>query len=153
MPTVEAWADAFSRATDNDAELGAHGKHYSCSYLLDMEGQRVIVDMHRGKVEHINVDPAPLDHYQFALRAPAATWRGMGERVPAPMFQGIWAASFRKGLTMEGDLPPAARVPAHRGVPQPSVARPARGRRDHEGLPGDRLRPPAARQVGPARRP
>src|SRR5512132_652899 len=92
MPTVEAWADAFSRATDNDAELGAHGKYYSCSYMLDMEDQRVIVDMHQGKVEKINVDPAPLDAYQFALRA------------PAPMFHGIWAASFRKGLTMEGDV-------------------------------------------------
>jgi hypothetical protein len=104
MRTVEAWADAFSRATDSDAQLGAHGKYYSCSYMLDMEDRRVIVDMHRGKVEHINVDPVPLDHYQFALRAPAATWRGMGERVPAPMYHGIWAASFRKGLTMEGDL-------------------------------------------------
>lgn len=104
MPTAEAWADAFSRATDNDAELGAHGKYYSCSYMLDMEDQRVIVDMHQGKVEKINVDPAPLDAYHFALRAPAATWRGMGERVPAPMFHGIWAASFRKDLTMEGDV-------------------------------------------------
>jgi hypothetical protein len=104
MPAVRAWADAFARATDGDAELGAHGKHYSCTYMLDMEDLKVIVDMHRGKVERINLDPAPVDAYQFALRAPAATWRGMGERVPAPMFHGIWAASFRKGLTMEGDL-------------------------------------------------
>jgi hypothetical protein len=104
MPTAEQWAQEFSRLTDEDPEIGAHGKYYSCSYMLDMEQQSVIVDMHRGKVEKINLDPAPLDAYDFALRAPATTWRGMGEPVPKPMFHGIWAASFRKGLEMEGDL-------------------------------------------------
>jgi hypothetical protein len=104
MPTAEQWAQEFSRATDGDPEIGAHGKYYSCSYMLDMEQQKIIVDMHRGKVEKINLDPAPLDSYDFALRAPAATWRDMGEPVPKPMFHGIWAASFREGLTMEGDL-------------------------------------------------
>jgi hypothetical protein len=104
MPSAEQWAQEFSRATDEDREIGAHGKYYSCSYLLDMAEQKVIVDMHRGKVENINLDPAPLDAYDFAVRAPAATWRGMGEAVPKPMFHGIWAASFREGMTMEGDL-------------------------------------------------
>jgi len=104
MPTAEQWAQEFSRATDQDPEISAHGKQFSCSYMLDMADQRVIVDMHRGKVENINLDPAPLDAYDFALRAPADTWRGMGERVPKPMFHGIWAASFRKELSMEGDL-------------------------------------------------
>jgi len=72
--------------------------------MLDMEDEKVIVTMHQGKVERINTEPAPLDAYDFALRAPARTWRGMGEKVPQPMFHGIWAASFRENLTMEGDL-------------------------------------------------
>ncbi len=104
MPTAEQWAQEFATATDQDPEIGAHGKYYSCSYMLDMDEQRVIVDMHRGKVENVNVDPAPLDAYDFALRASAATWRGMAERVPQPMFHGIWAASFRNDLKLEGDL-------------------------------------------------
>jgi hypothetical protein len=104
MPSPEAWADSFVHATNSDAEIGAHGKYYSCSYLLDMEERKVLVSMHRGKVEDINLDPQPLDHYQFSLRAPAETWRGMGEKMPKPMYHGIWAASFRKGMSMEGDL-------------------------------------------------
>jgi hypothetical protein len=104
MPTPEAWAETFARATHDDALIAAHGRHYSCTYMLDMEDQRVIVDMHKGHVERINLDPQPLDDYQFALRAPAVTWRGMGERVPKPMFHGIWAASFRENLSMEGEL-------------------------------------------------
>jgi hypothetical protein len=104
MATVQAWADEFANATEGDPELNAHGKYYSCTYMFDMDDEKVIVDMHRGKVESINVDPAPLDAYDFALRASAETWRGMGEPVPAPMYHGIWAASFRKDLRMEGDL-------------------------------------------------
>jgi hypothetical protein len=104
MPDAQSWAEAFTRTTNEDAEIGAHGTYYDCTYMLDMEDRKVIVDMHRGKVEKINLDPQPLDAYQFALRAPAATWRGMGERMPKPMFHGIWAASFREGLSMEGDL-------------------------------------------------
>lgn len=104
MPDVKAWAKEFKATTDTDPELSAHGKYFSCSYLLDMTDKRVIVDMHRGKVENVNTDVQPLDHYQFALRAPAETWRGMGAEMPEPMYHGIWAASFRKGMTMEGDL-------------------------------------------------
>jgi hypothetical protein len=60
--------------------------------------------MYQGKVEKMNLNPQPLDSYQFALRAPADTWRGMGEPTPKPMCHGIWAAAFRKDLRMEGDL-------------------------------------------------
>jgi hypothetical protein len=104
MPTPEAWAESFTQATNEDPEIGAHGKFYSCSFMLDMQERKVIVDMHQGKVEKMNLDPQPLDSYQFALRAPADTWRGMGEPTPKPMYHGIWAAAFRKDLSMEGDL-------------------------------------------------
>jgi hypothetical protein len=104
MPDVEAWTKSFMEATNSDPELNTHGKYYSCSFLWDMTDRKVLIDMHRGKVESINTEPAPLDHYQFALRAPAETWRGMGVEVPEPMYHGIWAASFRRGMTMEGDL-------------------------------------------------
>ena len=104
MASVAEWAKGFAQATNDDAEIGAHGKFFSCDYMLDMEDARVIVSMHKGKVEQINTDPQPLDAYDFALRAPARTWRGMGEPMPKPMFHGMWAASFREGLKMEGDL-------------------------------------------------
>lgn len=104
MANAEAWAERFTELTDNDPELDAHGKYYSCSFLWDMSDQQVLVTTHHGKVESINTDVQPLDHYQFALRAPAETWRGMAEETPGPMYHGIWAASFRKGMTMEGDL-------------------------------------------------
>ncbi|HZV49894.1 MAG TPA: hypothetical protein VFD49_09035 [Candidatus Dormibacteraeota bacterium] len=98
------WAEDFASATNQDAELNVHGKFFTCTYLLDMGTRKVIVEMHRGKVENVNLDPQPLDAYQFALRAPEETWRGMAKEVPEPMYHGIWAASFRKGLRMEGDL-------------------------------------------------
>ena len=103
--TTEAWVDEFQRATDEDPELQAHGKYYSCSYMLDMEEHQVQVVMHAGKVEEILVDPGPLDRrYQFALRASADTWRKFVEEPPEPMYHGIWAASFQRDLSLEGDL-------------------------------------------------
>jgi hypothetical protein len=103
--TTETWVDEFQRATNEDPELQAHGKYYSCSYMLDMKEHQVQVVMHAGKVEEILVDPGPLDRrYQFALRASAESWRKFSEETPEPMYHGIWAASFQRDLSLEGDL-------------------------------------------------
>jgi hypothetical protein len=98
------WSRKFRDLTDSDAAIQAMGKHFTCSYLLDMEKTKVIIEMHDGKVKNINLDPAPLDSYQFALRASAETWRKFSSKVPPPMFHGIWAASFREDMKLEGDL-------------------------------------------------
>ena len=103
--TVQAWVDEFRRVSDEDAELQAHGKYYTCSFLLDMEEHVIQVVMNGGKVEEILVDPGPLDRgYQFILRASAETWRNFGKEVPPPMYHGIWSASFQRDMKLEGDL-------------------------------------------------
>jgi len=103
--TANGWVDTFQRTSDGDAELQAHGKFYSCAYLLDMEQHRYLVRMHTGKVEELKVDPGPLDErYQFAIRASADTWRKFAQPTPPPMYHGIWAASFQKDMRLEGDL-------------------------------------------------
>jgi hypothetical protein len=102
---ADGWVDAFRRASDEDAELQAHGRYYSCAYLLDMEEHQYLVKMHEGKVEEVLVDPGPLDdRYQFIIRASAETWRGFGQETPPPMHHGIFAAAFRTDLSLEGDL-------------------------------------------------
>jgi len=103
--TADRWVEDFQRATDSDPEIQAHGKYFTCSYLLDMEEHRYVVKMNGGKVERVAVDPGPLDErYQFALRASADTWRKMAAPVPEPMYHGIWAAAFQRDLRLEGDL-------------------------------------------------
>jgi hypothetical protein len=105
MHTVQNWVDEFTRASDEDPELQAHGKFYTCSFLLDMEEHTFQVAMHSGKVEEILVDPGPLDkRYQFVIRASAETWRNFGKETPPPMYHGIWAASFQRDMSLEGDL-------------------------------------------------
>lgn len=103
--TPQQWADAFEQASDQDPEIQAHGKYFTCSYLLDMGTHTFVVEMATGKVHAIAVDPGPLDRpYQFAIRASAETWQGFGVPVPAPMFHGIWAASFQRDMKLEGDV-------------------------------------------------
>jgi hypothetical protein len=101
---VKGWAGKYKNLTDNDSTIGAMGKYYTCTFMYDMVERKVIIEMHDGKVKNINTDPAPLDAYDFALRASAQTWREFGQPVPRPMFHGIWAASFRKDLKLEGNL-------------------------------------------------
>lgn len=104
-PAVEAWAQSFQSASNEDPEIQAHGKYFSCSYLLDMTDHRFVVRAESGRVTEVVVDPGPLDvPYQFAIRASAETWKGFGVPVPAPMFHGIWAASFQRDMRLEGDL-------------------------------------------------
>ncbi|HLU96131.1 MAG TPA: hypothetical protein VKZ89_04745 [Thermobifida alba] len=69
-----------------------------------MEEKKFLIRMHRGKVEDLIVDPEPLEAYDFAIRASADTWREFGRPTPAPMFHGIWAATFQRDMRLEGDL-------------------------------------------------
>ena len=99
------WAAEFSRASNNDPEINAHGKYFTTSYLLDMTDHWFVVEVSRGEVVNIAIDPGPLDvPYAFALRASADTWRHFGVPVPEPMYHGIWAASFQRDLKLEGEL-------------------------------------------------
>ncbi len=103
--TAQNWVDEFTRASNEDPELQAHGRFYTCSFLLDMEEHTFQVAMRSGKVEEILVDPGPLDkRYQFIIRASAETWRNFGKETPPPMYHGIWAASFQRDMSLEGDL-------------------------------------------------
>ncbi len=101
---IKSWAAKFKSMSDSDATIAAMAKYYTCTYMWDMADKKVIVEMHDGKVKHINIDPAPLDAYDFALRASAQTWREFGKPIPRPMFHGIWAASFREDLKLEGNI-------------------------------------------------
>ena len=101
---IKSWAAKFKAMSDSDKTIAAMAKYYTCTYMWDMADKKVIVEMHDGKIKHINTDPAPLDAYDFALRASAQTWREFGKPIPRPMFHGIWAASFREDLKLEGNI-------------------------------------------------
>ncbi len=93
--SVEEWARAFTDANNSDPEIQAHGKYFTCSYLLDMDEHCFVVRVVSGTVSDVAIDPGPLDvPYQFSIRAGAQTWRGFGQPVPPPMHHGIWAATF-----------------------------------------------------------
>lgn len=100
----QEWVSSFQEANDTNEELTAHGKFFTCTYLLDMETKQILIQMHAGKVEKITVDPGPLDSYQFAIRASADTWQKFSMPTPPPMYHGIWAASFQGDMKLEGDL-------------------------------------------------
>lgn len=100
---IREWALKFSEASDNDPTIAAMAKYFTCRYLFDMELASVIVEMIDGKVYRVNIQPGPLDSWDFALRASAATWREFARPIPKPMYHGIWSCSFQRDLKIEGD--------------------------------------------------
>lgn len=101
--SMRDWAVRFSEASDRDPTIGAMARYFTCTYLWDMGAAKVIVRMVDGKVHEINIDPGPMDSYDFALRASPQTWREFARPVPEPMYHGIWSASFRRDLKLEGN--------------------------------------------------
>lgn len=101
---IKSWASKFASLTNSDETIQAMGKYYTCTFMWDMGDRKVIIEMHDGKVKNINTNPQPLDPYDFALRASAATWREFARPIPKPMYHGIWSASFRRDLKLEGNL-------------------------------------------------
>ena len=101
--SVRDWATRFGEASDRDPTIGAMARYYTCCFLWDMGLAKVIIEMLDGRVRRINIDPAPLDPYDFALRASPQTWREFARPIPAPMYHGIWSASFRRDLKIEGN--------------------------------------------------
>ena len=100
---VSDWAVNFSAASDKNKTIAAMARYFTCTYMLDMGQEKVIVEMIDGKVYRINVSPGSMDAYDFALRASAQTWREFAQPIPKPMYHGIWSASFRKDLKIEGN--------------------------------------------------
>jgi hypothetical protein len=100
---IKSWADKYESITNSDQTIAAMAKYYSCTFMFDMEACKVIIEMHDGKVKHINTNPGPLDAYDFALRASEQTWREFSQPIPKPMYHGIWSASFRRDLKIEGN--------------------------------------------------
>ena len=100
---LDNWAKKYEEATNSDETIRAMAKYYSCSFMFDMEKAKVIIEMHDGKVKNINTNPGPLDAYDFDLRSSANTWKEFSQPMPKPMYHGIWSASFRKDLKIEGN--------------------------------------------------
>ena len=100
---LDNWAKKYKDLTNGDETIAAMAKYYSCSFMFDMEKAKVIIEMHDGKVKNINTNPGLLDAYDFALRASANTLKEFSQPVPKPMYHGIWSASFRKDLKIEGN--------------------------------------------------
>tara|TARA_B110000196_G_C21063916_1_gene623818 strand:+ start:751 stop:1140 length:390 start_codon:yes stop_codon:yes gene_type:complete len=100
---LENWAKKYEDLTNRDETIKAMAKYYTCSFMFDMEKIKIIIEMHDGKVKNINLDPQPLDPYDFALRASAKTWNEFGQLIPKPMYHGIWSASFQRDLKIEGN--------------------------------------------------
>ncbi len=103
--SLRDWATRFGEASDRDPTIGAMARYFTCTYLWDMGTAKVIVEMRRRQ-------GLPYQHRPRSRSTPTtspcgaspATWREFARPVPEPMYHGIWAASFRRDLKIEGNI-------------------------------------------------
>ena len=114
----------FAEASNRDPEVQAHGKYFTCAYLLDMGAHTFVVRVVSGEVVEVATDPGPLDvPYQFAIRASAETWRNFGVAVPAPMYHGSGPRPSSETWRLEGDVLSPDAEPALHHPPDRTAAR------------------------------
>ncbi|WP_449373103.1 hypothetical protein [Arthrobacter psychrolactophilus] len=59
--SVEAWVQSFTEANNQDPEIQAHGKYFTCYYLLDMETHTFVVRVVSGTIVQISVGLDPIE--------------------------------------------------------------------------------------------
>src|SRR5579875_2216665 len=79
FPSSE-WFKVYADELSQDAEWRAIGKFFSCSYMLDVSGEKFILTFVDGVLVNVKSNPliGPLyskDGWSFAIRAPLDTWK------------------------------------------------------------------------------
>src|SRR3712207_7528824 len=64
-----SWADAFAEASNTDPEIQAHGKYFTCSYLLDATERSYVVEVQSGRVTNVAVDPGRSEEHTSELQS------------------------------------------------------------------------------------
>lgn len=106
------WFEQYGKALRDDPEWGVIGKHFNCTYLIEAEGDRCILSFHNGKLVEINDTPlvGPLynqDGWEFAIRAPKATWEKYMLEVPPAKYHHFFAVTDFKTpqrMMVEGNM-------------------------------------------------
>jgi hypothetical protein len=82
------------------------GRLCSMEFLLQCDGQCAHVRVERGEVAPVIPGPLRMRAWQFAIRAPEASWRRFWQPVPAVGFSDIFAMVRFGHASIEGDIGP-----------------------------------------------
>lgn len=103
---IAAQFAALAARVNANAGLVRRGRFLTGTFLTGTPGLPVHVTVRHGRIESLDIGPALMRSWIFALRAEADAWRRFWQPVPAPGWHDLLAMTRFGRLTIEGDLQP-----------------------------------------------
>jgi hypothetical protein len=103
------WIENWARRVNEDRVLRVIGRFFTARFVIGIDDRDYLIEVRDGKIQRVAEGLTPnMMGWQFALRAPAASWSKFAQPVPPPMFNDIWAMAhpLHGKLKIEGDTKP-----------------------------------------------
>jgi len=100
------WVEKWAKKVNEDKVLKVIGKFFTANFVIGMDEKDYLIKVREGKIEMVTDEITPnMMGWQFALRAPTASWSKFVEPTPPPMYNDIWAMAhpLHGRLKIEGD--------------------------------------------------
>lgn len=104
MATVltEEWLRAATPQVNDDDRFGRIADAFEATVVFGVDGSDTAAAFSDGRMTVLG-DPE-YETWDFAMRAPAATWNRMLAEIPPPRHHDVIGAWLQADLTIEGDL-------------------------------------------------
>jgi hypothetical protein len=103
------WIENWARKVNENKVLRVIGRFFNANFVIGIEDRDYLIVVRDGKISRISEGLSPsMMGWQFALRAPAASWSKFTQPIPPPMYNDIWAMAhpLHGKLKIEGDTKP-----------------------------------------------
>jgi hypothetical protein len=103
------WIENWARKVNENRVLRVIGRFFNANFVLGIEDRDYLIVVRDGRIQKVADGLTPsMMGWQFALRAPAASWSKFAQPVPPPMYNDIWAMAhpLHGKLKIEGDTKP-----------------------------------------------
>ena len=103
------WFEAWARKVNDDKVLRVIGRFFTANFVVGIDDKDYLVVVSEGRVHKVSEGlTTNMMGWQFALRAPVASWGKFVQPVPPPMYNDIWAMAhpLHGKLKIEGDTKP-----------------------------------------------
>lgn len=107
MPAFDKnWMTKWQEFVNKDGVMKVIGKHFDADIYFEFGETPYIVSVRSGRIEKIANQITPESTWDFALRGPLDSWKKFIEKVPAPMYNDLWALAhpLHGRLKMEGNV-------------------------------------------------
>lgn len=89
---------------NSDSEFRLKSRKWDGRFKVVRGDNVIVIQMHEGAVERIEVNPNLFTHSDFSISATEADWDKLLEKHPAPFYQDIYSAWLHHGFSVDGDL-------------------------------------------------